>query len=457
MGTGRGKLLLCLLAAAVLPPAMKGFSNGPPVLRTGAAVDGGITCTACHTTFAPANSDPRGRLELQTGPYAPGVKQVIRVMIQHPEAMRWGFQLTARLASDETKQAGTFTGGPDYRVRCAPTGANGPCNGALEFISHFRDATVDSTLPGTTGGRTWEVEWTPPATEVGPVVFYAAGNAANNSNSNAGDRVYTTSLRIAAACALTGRPSISASGVVNAASFATNIAPNAMISIFGTNLAAAGTVRAAQPFDFDENRFPRELACVAVEVAGRRAPVTFVSPTQINAQVPTLTAVGPVKVEVILNPDRTSELRGELNGVLLQNFSPAFFTFNGRAIAALHTNFDIVGDPAVIRAERPVRPARPGDTVLLFGTGFGFSEPVWQAGELSSGLPRLTGQFTVSIGGVALRADDVIYAGLTPGSISGLYQFNVRVPANAADGDLAVVIRVGSLETQAGATILVRR
>ena len=63
----------------------------------------------------------------------------------------------------------------------------------------------------------------------------------------------------------------------------------------------------------------------------------------------------------------------------------------------------------------------------------------------------------MTIGGITLGPDDVPYAGLSPGSVSGLYQFNVRIPATVSDGDLPVVIRVGGVATQDGATIPVRR
>jgi uncharacterized protein (TIGR03437 family) len=59
----------------------------------------------------------------------------------------------------------------------------------------------------------------------------------------------------------------------------------------------------------------------------------------------------------------------------------------------------------------------------------------------------------VNIGGVTLPASDVFYAGLSPGSISGLYQFNVRVPTSTALGDVPVTITIGGFQTQAGATI----
>src|SRR5947207_5698937 len=100
---------LLLPFAGSIPIALLAFSSGPVPKRTGAAVDGGLNCTACHRTFAPANSDPLGRVMIQASAYSPGVNQTVRVTVQHPEALRWGFQLTARLASDESKPAGTFT------------------------------------------------------------------------------------------------------------------------------------------------------------------------------------------------------------------------------------------------------------------------------------------------------------------------------------------------------------
>jgi uncharacterized protein (TIGR03437 family) len=196
---------------------------------------------------------------------------------------------------------------------------------------------------------------------------------------------------------------------------------------------------------------------VGVRIDGRPAPVTFVSPTQINAQAPTLTLSGPVKVEVVLNPGRGNEVRGEVNGVVVQRYTPALFTFDGRNLAAVHTNGDLVGDPNVLKLGGTVRPARPSDIVSLFGTGFGFSEPVWQAGELPSGLPRLNTPVTVTVGGLVLRADDIQYAGLAPGSISGLYQFNIRLPATVSDGDIPVSIGVAGSQTQSGTTLRVQR
>jgi len=62
----------------------------------------------------------------------------------------------------------------------------------------------------------------------------------------------------------------------------------------------------------------------------------------------------------------------------------------------------------------------------------------------------------VTIGGATLASSDVSYAGLSPGSISGLYQFDVRIPAGTAGGEVPVTISGGGVQTQSGATIPVQ-
>ncbi|MDQ6663698.1 MAG: hypothetical protein M3Z23_04840, partial [Acidobacteriota bacterium] len=144
---------------ASLPVLLFAFSSGPPIKRTGAAVDGGMNCSVCHTNLGPANSDPAGSVSIDASAYTPGVAQSIKVTVMHPQAMRWGFQITARLAGDETKQAGTFAPNDVVRVRCDSSPAHDtPCNGALEFPEH-KDAPF--TAPG--AGFTFQVDWTPPA------------------------------------------------------------------------------------------------------------------------------------------------------------------------------------------------------------------------------------------------------------------------------------------------------
>jgi uncharacterized protein (TIGR03437 family) len=430
---------------AGLPAVTFAFSTGPPIRRTGAAIDGGLNCTACHRTF-PVNS-PGGSIRIEAATYNPGVTQTIRVIVAHPEATRWGFQLTARQVSDERKPAGSFVASNTVRVRCddgAMLGQDPPCN---ENQPQFAMHNANSTTLGAAGQMIFEVQWNPPTSEIGAVVFYAAGNAANNSMNNQGDRIYTTSQTITGtgACTLSTRPTLRT--VTNGASFAPGISAGSMFSVLGMAFQVGGTTRTAARGDYVNGQFPKELGCVAVEVAGQRVPITYVQTDQINAQAPANLGSGPVQVRVILNPDRPSQLPSDVATVQATSHSPAFFKFGtSNSIAAQHANFDTLASPSVVPGARP---ARPGDVVLLYGTGFGGTDPTYQAGEIVGGTARLRDTPTVVIGGITLAPADVQYAGLTPQSISGLYQFNVRIPPSVTPGDVPVSVRIGGMETPA--------
>lgn len=441
------KLFYSLLVA--FPVLLFAFSSGPVIKRTGAPIDGGLDCTACHRTFVTANSDTKGSMSIEVGNYIPGETQQVKVTIKHPDAVRWGFQLTARATSDQTKQAGTFSSGEITRVRCDPTGNNGPCNGALEFVEH-----ADAPFTAAGAGFTFTVDWTAPATNAGDVIFYAAGNAANGDGTNAGDRIYTTSKTISpTVCNLSGKPSIS--GVSNAASFQNSLAPNTLLSIFGVDFGPADTKRSVAGGNIVNNAFPQQLACLAVEVDGKRVPVTYVQSNQVNIQAPVTASRGPVSVTVMLNPDTPNQSASNTVMATLADVAPAFFTLNGKSIAAQFAGTaNIVADPSVIPNGKP---AKPGDLVTLYGTGFGPTDPAFASGAIASGQPKITTAYTMTIGEATIPASDITYAGLSPGSISGLYQINVRIPAGAADGDLPVVIQMGGLKTQDGATIPVKK
>ena len=442
---------LLTVGALALPHAF-GFSSGPQPLRAGVPNDisngaVGTTCTACHRTY-PLNPDTLGKVTVTATDYQPGVKQTVKVRVEHPEGMRWGFELTARSASNDQVMAGSFTASDSVRVVCAVGAA--PCS-TFWFATH----NSASNRAGTPIGVEWEVEWTPPASEIGDVIFYVAGNAANNDQTLNGDRIYNSQLRVKAggACSLTKRPTLRS--LSNAATFATTLAPNSMGSVFGQDFQVAGNSRIAGSGDFVNGAFPKQLACVAVEIAGQRAPVTYVQNDQINFQVPTINQIGPVPVSIILNPGQPNELKSDAGTVTMAAYSPGFFTFNGKSIAA--TSADgrtLIANTAVVAGGAP---AKPGDIIVLYGTGFGYSDPVYQSGDIVSGQAKLRDAYTISIGGTLLTAADILYAGLAPGSISGLYQFNVRLPASLADGDIPIVVTMGGVSSLATATIPVKR
>ena len=202
-----------------------------------------------------------------------------------------------------------------------------------------------------------------------------------------------------------------------------------------------------------DGQLPSVLGCIGVEVNGQRVPITYVQTDQINFQGPAVS--GPVSVRVLSNADKQNALFSNVANVTVLPVAPAFFTFNGSSIAAQFANTaDIVANPAVVPGARP---AKPGDIVTLYGTGFGATDPPVLPGALATGVSRVTTTpVTVTIGNVTLASSDVFYAGLSPGSISGLYQLNVRIPVSTPDGDIPVVVSVGGTQSPSGATIPVK-
>lgn len=447
-------------ALAATPITLLAFSTGPPIKRTG-VIDGGRDCTACHVSFAPANSDPAGSVRLTgVNSYVPGVPQILSVTIRHPQGARWGFQLTARFVSDTGTMAGSFEpADAETKVVCddgSQVGSPGPCDAPqLSWIEH-----ANAVRTATGQGHTYQFKWTPPADENGDVIFYFAGNAADGGSTNQGDRVYRDSLRIplssTASCSISKRPTLRTA--VNAGPHAGAISANGMVEIYGTDFQSPSRSRTAGLGDLGTGplKFPDQLSCVAVEIDGQRAPVTYVQQDQINVQAPTSNKTGPVSVVVIANPGRPNELRSDVATVTMQQYAPGFFTFGtSRSIAAQFAGSSRnVVDPSIVAGGAA---AKPGDLVTLYGSGFGFTNPVWQAGEIVAGQAGLAAPTTVTIGGVQLTPSDILYAGLAPQSISGLYQFNVRIPASVADGDAPVVVTIGGVSSAATATIPVKR
>lgn len=441
------------LIAALIPLSLLGFPDGSPVARTG-VIDGGSDCSACHKTFAPANSDPRGHVALELlQPYNPGVVQNLRVLVQHPQASKYGFQLTARFVTgNATIQAGSFvTTGPDTKVVCndgTPNGAPAPCQeNQLQWIEH-------SAAPRVSVGaaKSFEFQWVPPSQENGDIVFYVSAVAADGNDDVQNDWVYTTTMRISlsqeAACPLTRIPQVRSA--VNAGSHAGPFSANSMVEIYGSDFQAGSRTRQVQAGDLGSGRFPTMLSCIAVEIDGVRAPVTYVQQDQINVQAPALNKTGPVSLVVFANPGKSNELRSPVATVTVDPIAPSLFTFGAtQSVAAQFAGTANVVDDA--------HPAKPGDYVTLYGTGFGATSPPAQAGEIAAGQARVTGQSTVSIGGITVNASDVPYVGLSPQSISGLYQVNVKIPGGVPDGAAAVMVTINGVATQAGVTIPVRR
>jgi uncharacterized protein (TIGR03437 family) len=229
-----------------------------------------------------------------------------------------------------------------------------------------------------------------------------------------------------------GAPAIT--GVTNAGSFQTGLAPATWVSIFGTGLAS--TTYTWQSSDFTDGKLPTSLQGVSVMVNGNPAYVEYISPTQINVLVPDSTTVGSVTVQVTANQAVSNSMAAQQ-----QQFSPSFFTVGASTVAAVHANGTLVSTSS---------PAAPGEEIVLYGTGFGPTNPATSTGQLVTTSAALANTVQFTIGGVTLAPSSVEFAGLVE---AGLYQFNVTVPASLKSGDAAVVATIGGVNTQSGVSI----
>lgn len=171
-------------------------STGPAARLTGAPGDNQLACTQCHTT-SPLNSG-KGSLRIVFSggsQYTPGATYRMKVEIRDPDQVRWGFQISARLASaPATAQAGDLRTVDGFTQVICENAAAKPCadDKPIQLLMH----NAAGTRNGTPGGVDFEFDWTAPQAGAGSVTFYAAGNAANGNGNNQGDYIYTTSLSV---------------------------------------------------------------------------------------------------------------------------------------------------------------------------------------------------------------------------------------------------------------------
>jgi uncharacterized protein (TIGR03437 family) len=227
-------------------------------------------------------------------------------------------------------------------------------------------------------------------------------------------------------------PAINPGGVANAASFTARLSPGALASVFGTGFGPS-TVQPDEPL-------PASVAGVAVTVNGKAAPIYYLSPAQINFQVPWSTAASGNANVVI------SVAGGNSNTVTvpLSTAAPGlFYQTNGNAIVQ---NQDYsLNDQS--------NPAARGSTIIAYLTGSGPVSGTQQDGVSAPFAPLsiMTAAYSATIGSAAAK---VSFAGLAPGFI-GLVQMNIEVPASLAPGTYPLTITVAG-DTSNSANISVK-
>jgi trimeric autotransporter adhesin len=316
--------------------------------------------------------------------------------------------------------------GPVFIVRAAPpvvtslSPASAPAGGA-DFIL---------TVTGSAFSSSAAVQWngTPLATTFVsasqltakvPAALTAAAGTASVTVTGDGGPSNTAAFTIAPLV-----PATTPAGIVNAASSQPAIAPGALIAIFGSNLAA-GTAQ------FTATPLPVLLGNTSVSINGVDAPLLFVSPGQVNVQVPYETKAGAAKVVIKSNGVLSPEV-----DIQVAPTGPGVFT-TPKSNHVLARN---LADGTLNAADTP---ARPGQYVTAYLTGQGLVNPTVTAGDVAPASPFSypLAAVEVRIGGITAT---VQFAGLAPGFVSGLLQMNILIPDVPA-GEPAFDVSVGGV------------
>ncbi len=209
-------------------------------------------------------------------------------------------------------------------------------------------------------------------------------------------------------------PNLLARGVVHAATSQPLLAPGAIVTLYGTRLAAASVASSGRPL-------PTTLGGTTVTVNGQPVPLFFVSPGQINFQLPF--EVSGSQVSVLITTAEGSA------ATLVQVLPTAPGLFEGT-----------VAHGATGAPVDASRPAVPGEVLVVFATGLGVTNPAVASGAAAPANPPAAAVLgvTASVGG---RAAPVFFAGLAPG-FTGLYQVNFQVPEGVS-GNVPLTISSG--------------
>jgi uncharacterized protein (TIGR03437 family) len=202
------------------------------------------------------------------------------------------------------------------------------------------------------------------------------------------------------------------------------------VEIYGTNLAS--TTRQWAGADFSGNNAPTSLDGVQVTVGGQKAFLDYISPGQVNAQLPSSIGAGTWQLTVSTATATGAPVNLKVNTTQPALLAPTSFKIGGNqyVVAQFPDGSYVLPTGAIAGVNS--RPAHPGETIVVYGIGFGPVAPNLPAGQIVTQSNQLSASLQIQFGQTAAQ---LVYAGLAPGYI-GLYQFNVLVPA-VPDSNLA--------------------
>jgi uncharacterized protein (TIGR03437 family) len=243
---------------------------------------------------------------------------------------------------------------------------------------------------------------------------------------------------------ISANPNIVSAAVTNAAQATGGIAANTYVTIKGTDLAATKRLWATADFGSTGKALPTALDGVSVTLNGEPAYIYYISPVQINLLTPVdMASSGQLTVQITDNTLTSSTVN-----VTAQAVAPSLFLADTPGhLAATHANGAFIGSTTSSPAGTP---AAPGEVIVMYGNGFGLTNPKAVNGQVQSGAAPLIETPVITIGSANAT---VQFAGLTA---TGLYQLNVTVPSPLPDGDAPVVAKIGGLASPAGALLTIK-
>jgi uncharacterized protein (TIGR03437 family) len=274
-------------------------------------------------------------------------------------------------------------------------------------------------------------------------------------------------------------PVISEGGIVLATLLPTvnTVSPLSIISVFGRGFS---TNTILVPNLDGNGDLDTILGGTCLMMNGEALPIFAITPGQINAQASAAKALGPASFTVVANCETAAAassapltiesgraasptpqaITSATEMATVEEATPGFFLFPPLAddgLIAARFNADAVAvapDGMLVDQYGTSRPAKPGDIIVLYGTGWGETTAALGTGELATGAAGLlpSANPMVSFGGIPMAPEDVFYVGVTPNT-AGLYQLAIRVPAIAMPGRNQVVLTVYGKSTPVGPVI----
>jgi len=229
-------------------------------------------------------------------------------------------------------------------------------------------------------------------------------------------------------------------GVVSGASYLPQISSGSWVTIQGTDLAV--TTRTWTSADFINGALPTKIDTVSVTINGKAAYIYYVDSKQLNVLSPDDVSLGSVAVQVTNTFGTSNTFTATKLAV-----APGLFMFTSRYPAAVHLDGTYAG-PANLISGATTTPVHPGETLILFGTGFGATTPAISTGSVFSTPAPLAQNATATIGGMTVNAPGYL---ISP----GLYQFNVTIP-QLSNGDAALTLSVAGQSTAAGVYLFIQ-